>query len=125
MTSFKAHLEFATLDLSVGWEVPQGYPAGIQQKIISGSLDEPAGRGNRTRLLRFLPGAFTTEPFVHEYAEEVFLISGDLWVREHGKEVRFGPYTYACRPAGVLHGPFRSDNGCLLLEFHYYEDLLD
>jgi hypothetical protein len=33
----------------------------------------------------------------------------------------FGPNTYACRPPGIHHGPFRSQHGCLLLEFHYYE----
>ena len=34
------------------------------------------------RLLRFAPGVFTTEPFVHEYWEEVYLIDGDLTVGE-------------------------------------------
>ena len=36
----KLHDEFKTLDMSVGWEVPKGYPKGIQQKILSGALDE-------------------------------------------------------------------------------------
>ena len=59
----KAHHEFYALDLSSGWETIPGYPAGIQQKILSGKLDEPARAGIRTRLLRFEPGAFTTQPF--------------------------------------------------------------
>ena len=59
---------------------PPGYPKGIQQKILSGGLDEEARRGTRTRLLRFVPGALTTAPFVHEYWEEVYLVSGDLTV---------------------------------------------
>ena len=33
----------------------------------------------------------------------------------------FGPHTYACRPPGVAHGPFRSTQGCLLFEIHYYD----
>ena len=33
----------------------------------------------------------------------------------------FSPFTYACRPPGAYHGPFRSDKGCLLLEIHYYD----
>ena len=37
----KAHDEFHTLDMSKGWETPTGYPAGIQQKILAGALDEP------------------------------------------------------------------------------------
>ena len=121
----KPHLEFMPVDLAQGWEVPKGYPRGIQQKILAGALDEGAHKGTRTRLLRFEPGAYTTEPFVHEYWEEVFLVSGDLSVGsdEHGNGgERFTPHTYACRPPGAFHGPFKSTEGCLLLELHYYEE---
>ena len=120
----KAHDEFYTLDLDSGWEVPAGYPSGIQQKILAGSLDENNKRGSRTRLLRFAPGVFTTAPFVHDYWEEVFLVSGDLTVGndEHGNGgTAFESFTYACRPPGARHGPFRSDRGCLLYEMHYYD----
>ena len=124
MTIPKKHEEFHALDLDSGWEVPSGYPAGMQQKILSGELDEVAKTGNRTRLLRFDAGVYTTVPFVHGYWEEVFLVSGDLFVGsdENGRGgERFEPHTYACRPPGVHHGPFRSDGGCLLLEIHYFE----
>ncbi len=120
----KAHDEFYTLDLTSGWEVPPGYPQGIQQKIISGGLDEVAKRGSRTRLLRFDPGVFTTKPFVHDYWEEVFLVTGDLTVgnddKGEGGEA-FPPFTYACRPPGAFHGPFKSENGCILMEIHYFD----
>ena len=121
----KPHLEFHPLDLDSGWETPAGYPDGIAQKILAGELDEAGKSGNRTRLLRFGPGVFTTVPFCHDYWEEVYLVSGDLFVGndEHGSGgVRFDPHTYACRPPGVDHGPFRSEAGCLLLEVHYYEN---
>jgi hypothetical protein len=120
----KQHKEFHLLDMTEGWHVPPGYPAGIQQKIISGELDEQAKRGSRTRFLRFDPGVFTTKPFVHEYWEEVYLLSGHLTVGndEHGQNgVSFEPNTYACRPPGVFHGPFKSETGCLLLEIHYFD----
>ena len=120
----KQHDEFHPVDLDAGWEVPRGYPDGIQQKILSGALDEEARRGTRTRLLRFAPGALTTDPFVHEYWEEVYLVSGDLTVGNDaagkGGE-RFDPHTYACRPPGAPHGPFKSEDGCLLLEIHYFD----
>ena len=118
----KQHDEFYAVDLESGWETLPGYPDGIQQKVLSGSLDERAGSGTRTRLLRFAPGVFTTAPFVHEYWEEVYLVSGDLTVGNdadgQGGEP-FSAHTYACRPPGVPHGPFKSNAGCLLLEFHY------
>ncbi|HVA14775.1 MAG TPA: hypothetical protein VNF99_16125 [Stellaceae bacterium] len=120
----KKHHEFHTLDLAAGWETLEGYPAGIQQKIIAGGLDEPNRRGSRTRLLRFAPGIYTTAPFVHDYWEEVFLVTGDLTVGNDaqgrgGKS--FPSWTYAVRPPGAAHGPFRSDQGCILLEMHYYD----
>jgi len=76
----KPHLEFHTVDMASGWETPPGYPEGIEQKILAGALDEERHQGNRTRLLRFRPGVFTTAPFVHDYWEEVFLVEGDLTV---------------------------------------------
>jgi len=120
----KLHDEFHTLDMNAGWETPPGYPPGIQQKILAGALDEQGKRGTRSRLLRFDPGVFTTEPFVHDYWEEVFLVTGDLAVgndkQGKGGET-FHPFTYACRPPGAVHGPFRSDSGCILFELHYYD----
>jgi hypothetical protein len=109
----KLHDEFRAVDLFAGWEVPPGYPAGIEQKILSGALDEKAK-----------PGVFTTQPFVHEYWEEVFLVAGDLIVGNdtagNGGEA-FQPFTYACRPPGAYHGPFKSVGGCLLMEIHYFD----
>ena len=120
----KAHDEFHSVDLSSGREVPPGYPEGIQQKILSGALDEDGKSGNRTRLLRFDPGIYTTQPFVHDYWKEVYLVSGDLTVgndENGGGGEAFEPNTYACRPPGAYHGPFKSNGGCMLLEIHYYD----
>ncbi|WP_119271678.1 cupin domain-containing protein [Taklimakanibacter deserti] len=116
----KEHKEFHALDMASGWHVPQGYPPGIEQKILAGALDETARTGNRTRLLRFQPGARTTKPFVHDYWEEVYILAGDLIASGGGTEEVFLANTYACRPPGIYHGPFRSRTGCLLLETHYY-----
>jgi hypothetical protein len=123
MINPKLHDEFKAIDMTTGWETPAGYPEGIQQKILAGSLDEAAKTGNRSRLLRFAPGVYTTKPFIHDYWEEVLLISGDLTVgnneRGEGGEA-FAPLTFACRPPGVFHGPFKSKAGCLLFEIHYF-----
>jgi hypothetical protein len=123
----KLHREFHAIDMAgAGWRPPEGYDpdGGVDELILSGSLDPIARRGSRTRLLRFQPGAFTTAAFVHDHWEEVFLMQGDLTVgndaQGHGGEPFAAP-TYACRPPGVYHGPFRSDGGCLLFEIHYYD----
>ena len=121
----KEHKEFHKIDTSGGWETPAGYPPGIEQKILAGSLDEKAKTGSRTRLLRFQPGVYTTDPFVHEYWEEVYLLNGDLTVGNdaHGKGgENFSPGTYACRPPGAAHGPFKSNGGCTLFEIHYFDE---
>ena len=125
MAIHKEHKEFYKIDSSRGWETPEGYPLGIEQQILAGTLDEKSARGHRTRHLRFAPGVYTTEPFVHAYWEEVYLISGDLIVGcdKQGKGgIKFGPNTYACRPPGTPHGPFKSDSGCLLVEIHYFDE---
>ena len=120
----KEHTEFYSVDMADGWATPAGYPEGMKQKILSGALDEEAKFGTRTRLLRFEPGVFSKVPFVHDYWEEVYLVSGDLTVGNdedgNGGE-SFAPNTYACRPPGAYHGPFKSEGGCLLLEIHYYD----
>jgi hypothetical protein len=125
MSMNKPHLEFTRLDMSTGWANPPGYPAGIQQKILASDIDESGRTGSRSRLLRFEPGVYTTAPFVHDHWEEVYLVSGDLIVGNDadgaGGETFEAP-TYACRPPGVHHGPFKSAGGCMLFEMHYYDE---
>ncbi len=121
----KPHMEFFELDMNNGWATPEGYPSGIKQKILASDIDETKKTGSRTRLLRFDPGVYTTVPFVHDHWEEVYLVAGDLTV---GNDVKgnggesFKSPTYACRPPGVHHGPFKSNAGCMLYETHYYDE---
>ena len=121
----KPHLEFIRTDPTDGWETPPGYKEGFQQKILATDLDEVNKRGSRSRLLRIAAGVYSEKPFIHDHWEEVFLAEGDLIVGndEHGNggEQFFAP-TYACRPPGVYHGPFKSETGCVLFELHYYAD---
>ena len=122
----KQHLEFHTIDMDSGWQKPPGYPPelNVYEKILTGGLDTKAKRGSQTRLLKFAPGVYTTAPFVHDYWEEVYLVSGDLTVgndKEGKGGTPFKPNTYACRPPGAWHGPFKSEGGCVLLEIHYYD----
>ena len=121
----KPHLEFNEIDMNSGWVTPEGYPEGIKQKILASDIDEAKKTGSRTRLLRFDPGTYTTAPFVHDHWEEVYLLSGDLLVGNdaQGKGGKlFHSPTYACRPPGAYHGPFKSEAGCIAYEIHYYDE---
>ena len=121
--ALKGAVDFHELSLGDGWEpVPGGSP-GVEQKMLSGSLDEKARTGARTRLIRFRPGTIAPDVFVHDYWEEVYLLSGRLItgcdVRGDGGDVFDAP-AYACRPPGTEHGPFAAPEGCLFFEIQYY-----
>jgi hypothetical protein len=123
MAAAKPHLEFTPIDMTNGWETPPGYKHGFWQKILSSDLDELNKTGSRSRLLRVEPGVYSEVPFLHDHWEEVFLAEGDLIVGNDANGVggeQFVAPTYACRPPGVPHGPFKSENGCVMFELHYY-----
>jgi len=44
-------------------------------------------------------------------------VDGDITDLRLGE--RFTAGMYACRPPGMEHGPWRSDNGALMVEFRY------
>ena len=116
MTMPKPAVDFHGLDMDAGWEDVPGAAPGVEQKLLSGALDEENGIGVRTRLIRFQPGTTVPHQFVHEYWEEVYLIDGILEVGG----TRYAPPSYACRPPGTPHGPFHSRDGCLFFEIQYY-----
>lgn len=119
----KPPVPFYMLDDDSGWEpVPGGAP-GVEQKMLSGSLAEKTKIGVRTRLIRFQPGTIAPNVFMHDYWEEVYLISGKLVngcdAQGAGGSEFIAP-AYACRPPGTEHGPFTSTEGCTFFEIQYY-----
>lgn len=89
---------------------------GIAEELTL-SVDETTGE--YTRLTRFLPGA-DTAPFggkTHRYPEEVFIVSGRLFDKSFNRWLE--PGDYASRPPGELHGPFKTDVGCVVLEVSF------
>lgn len=119
----KPEIPFHELNDAEGWEpVPGGAP-GVEQKMLSGALDETAKIGVRTRLIRFLPGTIAPDLFLHDYWEEVYLISGRLITGCDASGqggTAFEAPSYACRPPGTPHGPFTSIEGCIFFEIQYY-----
>ena len=125
MLKQKPHIEFTKISSDKNWHTPTGYPSGIKQQILASDIDEIKKTGSRSILLKFDPGVYTTEQFIHDHWEEVYLVTGDLIVGNDkigsGGE-QFKGSTYACRPPGVSHGTFKSENGCILFELHYYKN---
>jgi ChrR Cupin-like domain len=90
-------------------------PAGAVEGVWQQDLSTDPGTGDMTVLQRYDPGTDTSPNGViqHEFWEEVYLLSGDLTDLTLG--TTFGPGTYACRPPGMLHGPYRSTGGVQMI----------
>ncbi len=97
------------------WTPVKGLEGMAEELTLSVDKDT----GEYTRLTRFLPGADTT-PFggkSHPYPEEVFIVSGRLYDSGFGKWLE--PGDYASRPPGEVHGPFKTETGCVVLELSF------
>ena len=121
--TLKSPIPFHEIEYDTGWTPVPGGAQGVEQKMLSGALDEEAKVGVRTRLIRFQPGTVAPDVFVHDYWEEVYLISGTLVNGCDATGQGGKPFTapaYACRPPGTEHGPFTSAEGCIFFEIQYY-----
>lgn len=99
----------------VEWTRVPGAVEGLYERILA--ADDEAGVA--TRILRFDPGTDTSPNGVltHDFWEEVYILDGgihDLTLDEY-----FPAGTYACRPPGMDHGPWRSPDGCITFEVRY------
>lgn len=97
------------------WSSVPGMEGIAEELLLSADPDT----AEYTKLTRFLPGADTAPfgPKSHAYPEEIFIVSGrlydaafDLWL-EQGH--------YASRRAFEVHGPFRTDEGAVVLEVSF------
>ncbi|MGD8317998.1 MAG: cupin domain-containing protein, partial [Myxococcales bacterium] len=97
------------------WQAVEGLEGMADELTLA--IDEQ--NGDYTRLTRFAPGTDTSAfgSKSHDYPEEVFIIEGSLYDAAFGRWLRKGDY--ASRPPGEAHGPFRTEEGCLVLEMSY------
>lgn len=87
---------------------------GTTQRVLS----RDTGDGTLTRLARWAPGTVSGDQVItHEYVEEVYLLEGSLTDLTLGQTFSSGDY--ACRRPGMPHGPYRTDDGCTMLEIRY------
>ena len=116
----KSHREFFDALSPDGWEPVAGY-SGVEMKTLSGAFDHDARTGAVTRVSRWQPGAAVESVVIHDWCEEVFVVQGSMSIGTPGAPQQALPMgTYAVRPADIPHGPFFSEEGCLLIEFLYY-----
>ncbi len=97
------------------WQPIEGLDGIAEQLTLS--IDNETGE--YTRLTRFYPGADTTllGGKSHEYPEEIFIISGRLFDQAFNLWLEVGHY--ASRPPGEVHGPFKTEQGCVVLEISF------
>lgn len=99
----------------VDYTVCPGGDPKITERILSRDPD-----GNvATRILRYEAGADSSPMGVqkHDFWEEVYILEGsfvDLTLNQ-----TFSAGEYACRPPGMPHGPWRTDEGVLTFEVRY------
>jgi len=100
---------------AAAWQSIEGLD-GIAEEL---TLSIDADSGEYTRLTRFHPGA-DTGTFggqSHDYPEEIFIISGRLYDQAFDMWLETGHY--ASRPPGEIHGPFKTTEGCVVLEISF------
>ena len=111
----KPELEFHDTD-SLPWIQQADGVEGMLEKVLA----RDARTGGVTRLSRWLPGTDSTPLGVqaHGFWEEVFILDGSIEDLALG-EVFYKGF-YACRPPGMKHGPWRTDEGVMQLEIRSY-----
>jgi hypothetical protein len=89
---------------------------GIAEEL---TLSIDAITGEYTRLTRFHAGVDTSAfgGKSHEYPEEIFIVSGRLY--DQAFDIWLETGHYASRPPGEVHGPFKTEEGCVVLEISF------
>jgi hypothetical protein len=112
----KPAIEFFDTE-AVPWS-PVADELGISERVLA---HDPS-TGLLTRMLRWDPGVDTSPsgPVVHDYFEEVLILSGSI--HDLTLDETFATGCYACRPPGMVHGPWITVDGCVMLEARYPAD---
>ena len=115
----KAHDEFHAVDLSSGWEVPLDILRASSKRFYRAPWMKMERAAAGPGSCGLTPVSTRRSPSCTIIGKK-FIRLGDLTVGNNengdGGEA-FEPNTYACRPPGAYHGPFKSNGGCMLLKF--------
>jgi len=110
----KPELEFFDVT-TVDWTPCAGNVSGLTERILASDPNQQVA----TRMLRFEPGTDTSPNGVqtHDFWEEVYILEGSFTDLELQQTFTAG--MYACRPPGMKHGPWTSEDGCVTFEARY------
>jgi hypothetical protein len=99
----------------VPWTRCEGAAEGLDERVLARNPEA----GTATRILRFAPGTDTSPNGVqrHDFWEEVYVLEGSLHDVTLNRTFTAG--MFACRPPGMAHGPWTSDEGCVTFEVRY------
>lgn len=88
---------------------------GLSERLISGKPNSD----HLVRVLEFAPGTDTSLNGVqsHDYWEEVFIIEGSIF--DLTLQQTFTAGMVATRPPGMKHGPWKTDEGCIMYEVRH------
>lgn len=97
------------------WTRCEGAAEGLDERVLARNPEA----GTATRILRFAPGTDTSPNGVqrHDFWEEVYVLQGSLHDVTLNRTFTAG--MFACRPPGMAHGPWTSDEGCVTFEVRY------
>jgi len=109
----KKEIEFTDFQTAFEWHAVEGDLGGLTEKILS--IDPETG--DITRLLQFPAGYEGKEVLCHPFWEEIYILEGYLFDVKKNQTYQKG--CYACRPPGMIHGPFRAPKGCITFEMRY------
>uniref|UniRef100_A0A7S2X6J2 ChrR-like cupin domain-containing protein n=1 Tax=Lotharella oceanica TaxID=641309 RepID=A0A7S2X6J2_9EUKA len=88
-----------------------------QQPVVDGIstlvLSEDKKSGDQTVLMKLHAGYETHTKSCHEYWEEVYILEGSLY--DKAKKIYIRPGMYACRPPGMIHGPYIASESCTMI----------
>jgi hypothetical protein len=101
----------------VDWTTVESKSPGLTERILA---HDPVN-GVATRMLRFAPGTDTSPngTLTHDFWEEVYILEGSIFDIPLGKNFTAG--MYACRPPGMKHGPWKTEEGCMTFEVRYFQ----
>lgn len=110
----KPEFEFFSVE-DVEWRPVTGGVTGLFERILAAE----DGGDVATRMLHFEPGTDTTPNGIltHDFWEEVYILGGAI--HDLTLDQTFSAGTYACRPPGMKHGPWTSEQGCTTFEVRY------